>query len=243
MDNIIDLTQNITYTPDNDISSETYDLIQKIKHSTPKITGTMHITEFKSSGTWVYPASKPSLVYLYMIGGGGGGAGSRTSGSGAAGGGGGGIIERLLTDVTSDITITIGAKGDKGGANAVGSNGGNSTAVYGSTTLTATGGQGGQGEGSGSGGDGGTGDYSGGNGADGELNNGQAGSAGKYGLCNGGGAGSDFNGNLKSGGAGNAGSLLYMNAIANTGNGGGGAGYTSTAGDGGSGYAKIIYWD
>ena len=249
MDNIIDLTSSTEYVANNDISAQTFDLIQKIKNASTPIGSTAVLSEFNSSGTWTLPTIKPKFVYLLMVGGGGSGSAKRTSGYGSSGGGGGGINERLLTDVNGDITVTIGDGGAKPTTdNATGGNGGNTVISYTNTlgetiTLTAYGGEGGQGEGTGSGGTGGTGDYNGGNGADGELNNGQAGTLGKYGLGDGGGAGSDFNGNLMPGGAGNSGSLNYPNAKANTGCGGGGAGQnTILAGNGAKGYCKLIYW-
>lgn len=92
--------------------------------------GLVGIQVFTSSGTFTVPAGV-TKVKLTVTGGGGGGT---TSGSFAYGGAGATAITYLTVTSSSTITITVGAGG------AYQTQGGSSSAVYGATTISATGG-------------------------------------------------------------------------------------------------------
>lgn len=109
--------------------------------------GSVDVQVFTTSGTWTAPGGTITAIYVEAWGAGGGGAGGTGGGGsqkGAAGGGGGGYKSRYFVagDVTSPVTVTIGASGagGAGGSGAAGSSGGNTT--FGSL-LTAYGGFGG----------------------------------------------------------------------------------------------------
>ena len=129
----------------------------------------VNLQEFASSGTWTKPSGATFvMVELWGAGGGGGSGARRPTGnfSGGAGGGGGAHVKYMFkaSDLTSTVSVTIGA-GGAGGAALTEVNDGNPGSVGGSTTfgsyLTAYGGGGGS-RGSNSSGAGGTGGGSGG---------------------------------------------------------------------------------
>lgn len=95
------------------------------------------VTEFLSSGTWTKP-TEANFVMVELYGAGAGGQGTRINQGGNAdaafGGGGGSFIRRLFksSELTSTVTVTIGAGGVGGVSTTTGStnegiDGGNST--------------------------------------------------------------------------------------------------------------------
>lgn len=137
----------------------------------------LRMTVFTSSGTWTKGVGT-NFIRVYGVGGGGSGGGPRASTtSGAGGGGAGGYFQKFAsTSGVTTATVTIGAAGavqNTDGSN--GNSGGNTTFVYGATTLTGNGGSGGFA--SFSGGRGGAG----GTATNGDLNiGGQAGMGGRF---------------------------------------------------------------
>gem|GEM_PF-2138405 len=118
-----------------------------------------------------------STISVEVWGAGGGGGGSQSNNIGGGGGGGGGYTINGTVSVTPGATytnvITVGAGGSAGASNGEGGDGGTTTAIFGATTVSAGGGEGGhdgstnpnKGEG-GAGGIGGT--YDGGAGGNGQ---------------------------------------------------------------------------
>jgi hypothetical protein len=118
------------------------------------------VTNFSTSGTWVKPAGITTVTVELWAGGGGGGSGRKADNNpgGGSGGGGGAYVIRTFpaSDISSTVSVTIGAGGAGGSAQAtnntdgnVGSSGGDSTF---STYLTSYSGAGGAGGVSGAGG-------------------------------------------------------------------------------------------
>lgn len=191
---------------------------------------------FTGNGTWTKPTnlSGNEMVFVQCWGGGGSGGGA-ASGSAGGGGGGGYTEERYrASDLTSTVSVTIGAGGTAGTAGEHDGNPGGAT-TFGSF-VSAAGGLGGIKGGTTTGGSGGagflgngTGIYAGGVGGSGvgprSTFGGAAGGAGTNGGGNAGGAayfGGGGGGGGASGGAGGAG-------------GAGKTGYGGAGGDGGGG--------
>lgn len=230
------------------------------------------IESFTSVGTtsWTAPVGVTSVEYLVVGGGGGGGNGYDTGGGG--GGAGGMVLTGTLSVIPGNTyTVTVGSGGDGGPvnypSNQNGNAGGNSvfstiTALGGdfgngsrtvqiavgtggsaqvSDTTAPTGGDGGGNAGSAVGGSGG-----GGGGASGNGGNGSAGAGGTGGN----GVVSGLNGSLIQYGRGGVGArgnvqTTGANGLANRGTGGGGGGCNSgcgrAGGKGGSGVVIIKY--
>jgi hypothetical protein len=112
-------------------------------------TSQTRVATFQASDTWTPPSGVTSIDKVECWGGGGGGA-ADSNVSADNGGGGGGAEYAAETSVAvsanTTYTLTVGTAG-KGGAAAsagnAGGNGGNTTAVFGTTTVTAHGGTGG----------------------------------------------------------------------------------------------------
>ena len=148
--------------------------------STPVVSGFTHLQVFTSSATWTVPAGVTKCKVTVIGGGGGGGNGG---GDDVAffggGGGGGGTAIKILSSLTSTVSVTIGSSGG--------------TSSFGSYCSASGGGGGSNASGSGPGPAG-----SGGNGSSGDLNitgvsgfGGQGGASalggGSYGMGGGGG--------------------------------------------------------
>ena len=226
------------------------------------------IESFTSTGTtsWTAPAGVTSVDYLVVGGGGGGGNGYDTGGGG--GGGGGMVLSGTLSvSPGNSYTVTVGAGGAGGAdtrANQNGAAGGDSvfssvTAFGGDlgngsrtvqvshgdggdaqdgSTTSARGGDGGGNSGTAAGGSGG-----GGGGANGAGSNGIPGSGGAGGS----GISSSISGSSNTYGVGGAGARGNFsttegaNGVVNTGNGGGGGGAASfDSGGGGTGGSGIV---
>ena len=96
------------------------------------------VTNFSTSGTWTKPAGVTTVTVELWAGGGGGGSGRKGSSdlSAGGGGGGGGYVTRTFpaSDISSTVSVTIGAGGAGGAAQSTlntdgnaGSSGNNST--------------------------------------------------------------------------------------------------------------------
>lgn len=178
-----------------------------------------------TSGTWTKPTlvNASSTVFVECWGGGGGGGGSTGGGTHRAGGGGGGAyLSRLFkaSDLTSTVSITIGAGGTGGAAGGAnnGTAGGNTT--FGSYLTAYGGGGGGYGNGAGNEGSGG-----GGGGALGAGTTGNSGVAERIG----GGPGAITTGSQE-GFAGGFGSAYNGATVGDSAYGGGGGGHAVAGG-------------
>jgi hypothetical protein len=178
--------------------------------SAPAAGGFSNMTVFTSSGTWSVPSGVTKCMVVCT---GGGGSSYNTSATRESGGGAGATAIRTYTLSGGSATVTVGA-----GAGAT-SQGGQSSFVYGATTITADGGFSSTGGtrnarpgGTASGGDI---NIDGGDGDGADSNNGGAGGASYWG---GGGGGSNQSGGVGkaygSGGGGNGvnGSSNYTNS-------------------------------
>lgn len=192
---------------------------------------------FTGTGTWS-PASGVSVSTISSVVAVGGGGGS----SDWAGGGGGQVSQSASMAMSSSVSVTIGAGGAGGSAN--GTQGGTTT-VTASTSLTATGGYGGNG--TTSGGTSGSGTYAGGSQNGGGGGQGGAGQNGTYSAVGGnGGDGVTVNSIKFSGGGGGAGTANGSGSTYDSAYGqGGGAystGFINIAVAGQAGYARFQYY-
>ena len=197
----------------------------------------------------VYGGKTINIVCVGGGGGGGGGTFGRDDGGGGGGGGGGNITQVTgFSPAATTYAVTIGTGGQAGQGGYIispdtilpgtdGSNGGVTTLIGGSTTITANGGQGGKGNGQ-------TSSNSGGNGGASTGTPGTVGGLGGTGITvnvngqNGavggaGGGGSGYNGSVGKGGNG-AVNIFVTNYGTEYGAGGGGGGANNTSGTGGN---------
>nr|WP_294775004.1 LamG-like jellyroll fold domain-containing protein [uncultured Flavobacterium sp.] len=209
---------------------------------------------YSTSGTFTAPTGVSSIQVEAYGAGGGGGYGGTSNKDGGGGGGGGGYSKNTSVAVTAGTTytITIGAKGTGATSSASpnGVNGGNTSAIFGATTVIAYGGVGGFGySNGGAGGVGGTGStFSGGTGGAGLNGQGSGGGGGAAGTISTGGIGSVPNGGIAGGGYAGAGgngttasSGQGSSSLINYGGGGGGGTKNSSGGNGAGGYLIITY--
>ncbi len=199
---------------------------------------------FTTSSTDFVPSS--SLVYVKLWGGGGGGGGSNATNVQGAGGASGQFSEGFLT-VTPNVSLTVVVgNGGAGGSTSAGAGaqGGTSSVVGASMTVSASGGNGGRGAPSGNA------SWAGGSGTI-IVNSGFndiAGVAGANGLTGPNGAyPGGFGGNAPSGGSGGSNPSLFSGQSAGSngsepGGGGGGSFGTSRAGGQGANGRVIIYY-
>lgn len=230
------------------------------------------VTNFSTSGTWVKPAGVTTVTVEIWGGGGGGGSGRKADVNAAGGGGGGGGAYVTKTfpasDISSTVSVTLGAGGAGGAAQATNNTLGNAGTVGANSTfgayLTAYGGGGGLGGvdaagsastlGGGGGGSLGAGSGSsvGGPGADGQFGGGGSGVSTAYGGAGGGvgghqtggGGGSSFQGGAAGGGGGGAspgtgGATSYGGGAGGTVPNAGGSGGAAGASGGGAGGAGV----
>lgn len=103
-------------------------------------SGLASVQTFTSSGTWTRPSGVTKVIVEVQGAGGGAGSGDNYP---SQGGGGGGYVKKFINvSFISSATITVGA-GGAGGVAANGSDGGDSSWVDGTNTLTGGGGVGG----------------------------------------------------------------------------------------------------
>ncbi len=213
---------------------------------------------YTAADTWTMPVGAVWIDVEVQAGGGGGGSGayytSGTARNGGAGGGGGGrsVFRFRASDLSSPVSITVGAGGTggasvDGGANANGSAGSNGGASSFGSYLYADGGNGGNGGTSAGsaaqGGTGGGGLYAGGNGGNGGYSGtgSAAGVASALGGGGGGGGGGITAGNTA--GDGDIGGSSAANVMSAAGQAGGTAGNASVGagGDGDDAPAGTYY--
>jgi hypothetical protein len=204
-----------------------------------------------TSGTFIPPCGVSTITVECWGGGGGGGGGFTGNSDGGGGGGGGGYSINTSVTVTSGTSYiyTVGLGGSGGAAQTTGTKGGTTTAVFGTTTITATGGNGGTGNNAGNGtfngGTGGTGTFSGGNGGNGSgANSGGGGEAASPGVTGASGSADAAGVSASIGGDGAAGSTAqtFAGLVGNAPGGGGSGGTKNSAGGaGGAGQIRITY--
>jgi hypothetical protein len=103
-------------------------------------SGLASVQTFTSSGTWTRTSGVTKVIVEVQGAGGGAGSGDNYP---SQGGGGGGYVKKFINvSSISSATITVGA-GGAGGVNANGADGGDSSWVDGTNTLTGGGGVGG----------------------------------------------------------------------------------------------------
>jgi hypothetical protein len=215
------------------------------------ITNAQTTQTYITSGSFLPPAGVVS-VKVEVWGGGGAGGGSTANKRPGGGGGGGGYSVNSDVTVSSSSNYNITVGNVVSGSTGNGGNGNTSSAVFGSTTISANGGLGGLAGNPPTGGTGGTGsNYNGGNGWTPTTNaNGPGGGGGSSAgiSANGNNATSQTGASAPSGGgAGGNGGNAANNGVAgsNPGGGGGGAGdkggSNTTGGNGARGEVKITY--
>ncbi len=102
---------------------------------------TYTLREYTSSDTWTKPDGLTELVVVCVGAGGGGGSGrkgaSGTNRTGGGGGGGGAIVKKrfLASDLSSSVSITIGAGGSGGAAQTTNSSNGSAGSAGGDTSF------------------------------------------------------------------------------------------------------------
>ena len=223
------------------------------------VAATASSSVWVTSGTWNKPTN---AVKVFVQGWGGGGSGQNADAAGSGGGGGGLYTEQwlLASDLTSSVTITIGAGGVAVATQPTNGNAGSSTTFGGYATSTggsggsasANNGAGGSGGnvhgtaltffGAGGTGAGGPGYYSAAGGGGVQTTSAGAGGASTWGGAGGGGS---YNGGTGAGGAsiyGGGGGAGADNATATTGAvpGGGGGANSGTGSSGAGGAGKMI---
>ena len=239
---------------------------------TTTIVGSNTVVTYSTSTgspfSWNCPVGVTSVqVECWGAGGGSGGTSTNTARAGGGGAGGGYVMNTAISVISgTNYTLAIGAGGTAGGSGASGAiagTGGNSTATFGSTILTATGGGGGgnatstsvpancgtAGAGSSSSNVGYSDSYNfaGGNGAPGVAGSRSGGGGGAAGSNGVGGAAStaDATGGIAgTGGANGSAGISTGNAVAGIAPGGGasgGYGSSKTGAAGGAGQITITY--
>lgn len=214
---------------------------------------------YSSAGNYTFNIPSRAINVTAEVWGGGGGGGGASSNAtwynAGGGGGGGGYIKKNFGSVMygGTMSVTVGGYGGGGSGSNAGSPGGQSSATFNGTTISASGGAGGSaGSGTGNGGGGGSG---GGNSANGDLqsngeNGGSLTGSGNARLSGYGGRGPSNT--AIAGGAGgsrrpSSGQTGYFNGQNGDAPGGGGSGgranlaTNASGGNGGLGRAKISY--
>lgn len=230
------------------------------------------VTNFSTSGTWTKPAGITTVTVEIWAGGGGGGSGRKAdiNADGGGAGGGGAYVTKTFpaSDISSTVSVTLGAGGAGGAAqtnnNMVGNNGtAGSSSTFGSY-LTVYGGGGGAGGNDGAGGTStgggggggalspGVGGVPGGPGTDGQFGGAYQSASSAYGgagggiggYASGGAGGASFQGGPGGGGGGGA-SFGGGGSASNAGGAGGtvpnagGSGGAAGASGGGAGGAGV----